>query len=523
MDSLTSSDATIDAIDSAVHIEPMDDANRRLLQKVRPPDWHNPTPSGRYNLVVIGSGTAGLVGAIGGAGLGAKVAIIEKHILGGDCLNWGCVPSKSIIRPARVISEIRRGREMGVHVPDGVEVDFGRVMQRMRDLRADIADDDSAARIQRENVELYFGAARFTGPNTIEVVEGGEVRTLEFAKALIAAGSKATVPPIEGLAEVGYLTNETLFQLTEQPRRLAVIGSGPIGSEMAHAFVRMGTEVTIVERADQILTREDKDAARIVQEAMVRDGVKLIFGASAKRAEKNATGKVVVYEQNGEEKRIEVDAILVAVGRSPNLSGLNLEAAGIEYHAKGVVVDDTLRTTNPNVYASGDIAQKYQFTHMADATSRMVLQNAMFPGPKKKLDSLIVPWCTFTDPEIAHVGMYEHDAAEKGIAVDTFVHHLSHVDRSRTDGHTDGFVKIHVKKGTDKILGATIVASEAGEIINLITLAMNANVGLGTIARMIFPYPVQSEAIKKIADKYNRTRLKPTVKSILQAWFRLCR
>ncbi|MEZ4836437.1 MAG: FAD-dependent oxidoreductase [Caldilineaceae bacterium] len=331
----------------------MDDANRRLLQKVRPPGWRNPTPSGRYNLVVIGSGTAGLVGAIGGAGLGAKVALIEKHILGGDCLNWGCVPSKSIIRPARIISEIRRGRDMGVHVPDGVDVDFGRVMQRMRELRAGIADDDSAARIQRENVELYFGAARFTGPDTIEVAEDGEIRTLQFAKAIIAAGSKATVPPIEGLAEVGYLTNETLFQLTERPRRLAVIGSGPIGSEMAHAFVRLGSEVTILERADQILTREDSGAARIVQEAMVRDGVKLIFGATAKRAETSEGGKVIIYEQDGAEKQIEVDAVLVAVGRSPNLNGLNLEAAGIEYHAKGVTVDETLRTTNPNVYASG--------------------------------------------------------------------------------------------------------------------------------------------------------------------------
>lgn len=504
----------------AVSIRPTDAANAELLRNVYPADWTNPTPSGRYNLVVIGSGTAGLVGAIGGAGLGAKVAMIEKGLVGGDCLNWGCVPSKSVIRPARIISEIRRGREMGVHVRGEVEVDFGRVMERMRQIRAAISYDDSVERVRREGVEFYRGLARFTGPDTIEVVDGEDRRTLTFAKALIATGSKAAIPAIEGIDEINYLTNETIFQLTELPRRLAVIGGGPIGAEMAHAFVRLGSEVSLFVRSEKILPREDRDAAEIVQRAMVHDGVNFHFKTAVKRFVPGAGGKVIHYEQGGAEKSLEVDAILIAIGRAPNVTGLNLEAAGVEYNDRGVVTDDTLRTTNPNIYASGDVAQKYQFTHVADATSRIVLQNALFPGPRKKVSNLVIPWSTFTDPEIAHVGLSEHEAKEKGICVNTLIHHLSHVDRSRTDGHTEGFVKIHLKPGTDQILGATIVASEAGEMINQITQAMVAGIGLRAIAAVIFPYPVQSEAIKKIADKYNRTRLTPVVKQLFQWWFR---
>jgi pyruvate/2-oxoglutarate dehydrogenase complex dihydrolipoamide dehydrogenase (E3) component len=502
-----------------VTIHPMDEHNRALLRNVRPANWRNPEPSGRYNLVVIGSGTAGLVGSIGGAGLGARVALIEKHMMGGDCLNWGCVPSKSVIRPARIMADLRRGRDMGIHIPEGVEVDFGQVMARMRQIRAAISHDDSVARVQGEGVELYLGAARFTGPDTIEVVDGDRRQTLHFAKALIATGSKATVAPIEGIHEIGYLTNETLFQLTELPRRLAVIGGGPIGVEMAQAFARLGSQVTLLQKADQILPREDKDAARIVQQAMVDDGVQLVVSANVNAVKRTEGGKLIHYEQGGESLTLEVDAILLSVGRSPAVSGLNLEAAGVEYNAKGVVVNDALQTTNPAIYASGDVAQPYQFTHVADATSRIVLQNALFPGPKKKLGDLVIPWCTFTDPEVAHVGMNEAEARAKGITVETLVHHLSHVDRSRTDGNTEGFVKIYVRQGTDKIVGATIVASEAGEMINILTLAIKAGAGLQTIATMIFPYPVQSEAIKKIADKYNRTRLTPLVRRLFKLWF----
>ncbi|MBI1294027.1 dihydrolipoyl dehydrogenase [bacterium] len=496
----------------------MDQYNQALLDNARPSSWQNPTPSGKYNLVVIGSGTAGLVSAIGAAGMGGKVALIEKRMMGGDCLNAGCVPSKSIIRSAKAIGEIRKADTMGIHVPEGVHVDFGGVMERMRRIRANISHDDSVQRVTNAGVELYFGAGRFTGPNTIEVVNGDQRQTLEFAKAVVATGSRPRPLPTPGAEEVGYLTNETLFELTEQPRRLAVIGSGPIGAEMAQTFARLGTEVTIIEIDSQILIREDQDAARIVQDSLVKDGIQLILNAKIQSMYKSDTGKVIVYEQNEERKTIEVDDLLVSIGRIPNVEGLNLEAAGVEYSNRGVTVDGTMRTSNPNVYAAGDIGIRYQFTHVADATARIVLQNALFPGPKKKADDLIVPWTTYTDPEIAHVGMYEHEAKAKGIAVKTFVQQLDTVDRAKADGETEGFVKIHVKEGTDKILGATIVASHAGEMISEITTAMVAGVGLQTIATVIHPYPTQTEAIKKIADQYNRTRLTPLVKRIFSTW-----
>jgi len=503
----------------SVQIHPMDEFNKEMLGNARPPGWQNPTPEGRYNLVVIGAGTAGIISALGAAGLGAKVAIVEKYLVGGDCLYAGCVPSKAIIRSAHVVGEIRRGREMGVHVDEeAIRVDFGEVMGRMRRIRAEISYDDAVQRFTREGVDVFLGGAHFTGANTIEVDDGDKKVTLHFKKAVICTGSNPRELPIPGLHEAGFLTNETLFQLTEQPRRMAVLGSGPIGSEMAQTFARLGTEVTILERMGQLLIREDPDAAKVVQTSMIEDGVRLVFNAEIQSVEVTPTGKLIHFLQEGEKRSCEVDAILVSVGRVPGLDGLNLEAAGIEYNERAVVTDDTLRTTNPNVYASGDVAQKYQFTHMADATSRIVLRNALFPGPKQKLDSLIVPWCTYTNPQIAHVGLYEKDAKEKGIAIDTFIKHFDDVDRSRTDGETEGFVKIHVKKGSDQILGATIVASEAGEMINEITTAMVGGLGLKTLSTVIHPYPVQSEAIKKIADMYNRTRLTPLVKRAFQLW-----
>ncbi len=507
-----------------VQVHPMDEHNKEMLGNARPIHWQNPTPSGRYNLVVIGAGTAGIISALGAAGLGAKVAIIEKYLVGGDCLYAGCVPSKAIIRSARVVGEIKRGHDMGVHVADAaVQINFGEVMQRMRQIRAEISYDDSVHRFTREGVDVYLGAAQFSGANSVTVDNGSGPVTLAFKKAVICTGSNPRELPIPGLQEAGFLTNETLFQLTEQPRRMAILGSGPIGSEMAQTFARLGTEVTIIERKGQILTREDPDAAKVVQDVMAEDGIQLCFDSTVQSVEMSATGKLIHFEQDGEARTCEVDAILVSAGRVPGLDGLNLEAAGIEYHERGVTTDDTLQTTNPNVYASGDVAQKYQFTHMADATSRLVLRNALFPGPKQKLGDLVVPWCTYTDPQIAHVGMYEHEAQAEGIAVDTFVQSFDDVDRPRTDGETEGFVKIHVKKGSDKILGATIVASEAGEMINEITTAMVGGLGLKTLATVIHPYPVQSEAIKKIADAYNRTRLTPLVKWFFQTWLKWTR
>lgn len=493
---------------------PKDEHNATLVSHVRPPDWKNPDPAPRYNLVVVGAGTAGLVSAAGAAGLGARVALVEKHLLGGDCLNVGCVPSKCVIRSSRVIEEVRMAPELSVHVPDGTKADFPAVMERMRRLRARISQHDSVHRFQQLGVDVFLGEGHFTGRDTIEV----DGKTLRFSKAVIATGARAAAPPIPGLAEAGYLTNETVFSLTERPGRLAVIGAGPIGSEMSQAFRRLGSEVWILEAQSHILTREDPDAAEIVQRVFVRDGVNLVLGCTILKVESRGAEKIIQFEGNGACSDLPVDEILVGVGRAPNVEGLNLEAAGVAYGNHGVQVNDFLQTTNSRIYAAGDISLPFKFTHTADATARIVIQNALFAG-RKKWSSLIIPWCTYTDPEIAHVGMYERDAVKNGIPIETFVRPLRDVDRAIADGEEEGFVKIHVKKGTDQILGATIVARHAGEMISEITLAMVGKIGLKTISNVIHPYPTQAEAIRQVADAYNRTRLTPGVKNLFTRWF----
>ncbi|MEM7034634.1 MAG: FAD-dependent oxidoreductase, partial [Chloroflexota bacterium] len=376
---------------------PQDQFNEKLISNVRPPDWQNPTPAPMYNLVVIGGGSAGLVAAVGAAGLGAKVAVIERDFIGGDCLNAGCVPSKTVIRSAKVLGELAKAAEFGVHVPDGTTVDFGAIMARMRRVRAEISDHDSAYRFKDLGIDLFLGSGKFTTPNTVDV----EGATLTFKKAVIATGGRPMHLPIPGLADVGYLTNLTVFQLTERPQRLAVIGAGPIGSELAQSFRRFGSDVTIFDIVPRLLGREDAQAADVMRDVFEKEGIQLALGAKTEKIEQTAEGKTIHYELDGIKHQTTVDEILVAAGRQPNLETLNLEAAGVDYHAKGVTVSDTLQTSNPNIYAAGDVAFKYQFTHTADATARIVLQNALFPGPNKSVKDLIVPWTTYTDPEVA--------------------------------------------------------------------------------------------------------------------------
>ncbi len=491
-------------------VVPRDEHNAELVENVRPPEWRNPAPAERYNVVVIGGGTAGLVTAAGAAGLGAKVALVERHLLGGDCLNVGCVPSKCIIRSSRAAADVREAARFGVRVPEGVRVDFPAVMERMRRLRAAISHHDAAARFRDMGVDVFLGEGRFTGPDTVEV--GGS--TLAFARAVIATGARAVRPPIDGLDEAGFLTNETVFSLTERPERLAVFGAGPLGCELAQAFQRLGSRVTIFEKTDHMLPREDPDAAAILARAFERDGVRVVTNATVKRVERDGDEKRVCADVHGEEQMLVVDEILVGAGRAPNVQGLNLEAAGVEYDDhKGVSVDDHLQTTNLRIYAAGDICLRYKFTHTADASARIVIQNALFWGRKKR-SALTIPWCTYTDPEIAHVGMYQKDARERGIEVETIVQPFADVDRAIADGEEEGLCKVHLREGSDEILGATIVARHAGEMISEITLAMVGEVGLGTIGDVIHPYPTQAEAIKHVADAYNRRRLTPLLKKL---------
>ncbi|MBL8045369.1 MAG: mercuric reductase [Anaerolineales bacterium] len=497
---------------------PNDSHNARWRENARPYTWVNPKPTGRYNMVVIGAGSAGLVVAAGTAGLGGKVALIEKHHMGGDCLNTGCLPSKTLLRPAHLIGEVRRAAEMGVQLPGGYHVDFPAVMERVRRVRADVSHVDSPERFRGLGADVFFGEARFTGPDTVEV--GGQ--TLRFGKATIATGSRAAVPPIPGLQEVGFITNETVFNLTELPPRLLVIGGGPIGCEMAQAFAAFGSAVTVIDLLPTILPRDDVDAAKVVRAALEKDGVRFELGVKPTQVQRRGENVEVTVERDGQTFTLAADAILVAAGRAPNVENLGLEAAGVEYTKRGITVNDQLQTSNPRVYAAGDVGYKYQFTHTADATARITIQNALFFG-RRKASSLIVPWATYTDPELAHVGLTEAEAVAQNIAVTPFIHHFKDLDRALADGEPEGFVKVLVKSGTDNIAGATIVARRAGDMISEISVAMAGKVGLTKLATVIHPYPTQAEGIKKVADAYNRTRLTPTVKQIfvqLLAWMR---
>lgn len=498
-------------------VQPLDEHNRRLLDNVHPDDWRNPPPHPRYDLVVIGAGTAGLVCAAGAAGLGASVALVERHLLGGDCLNTGCVPSKALIAASRVWHAVRNGEEMGAAPPIGTG-DFSRVMERMRRLRAEISVNDGAPRFRGLGVDVFLGNARFVAADAVQV-NGSR---LNFKRAVVATGARAAVPPIPGLAEAGYLTHETVFSLTTLPRRLAIIGAGPIGCELAQAFTRFGSQVTVFDVLPRVLPRDDDDAAALIASVLQRESVRLQLGAKIEEVQTKGQHKVVRFSGDPSSDRVAVDEVLVATGRVPNVEGFGLEAARIEFGRQGVKTDDHLRTTNRRVFACGDVASPLQFTHAADAQARLVLRNALFFG-RGRLSALLIPSCTFTSPEVAHVGLLPAAAKKGGVELQTIRVDLGDVDRARLDGETDGFLKVHVHAGTDKIAGATMVAAGAGDLIGELCLAMRAGVGLKTIADTVHPYPTQCEVVKKAADAWNRTRLTSRAKALFKARFRLLR
>jgi pyruvate/2-oxoglutarate dehydrogenase complex dihydrolipoamide dehydrogenase (E3) component len=504
--------------DGDVRVEPFDQFNRELVANVHPAGWVNPEPRKRYHLVVIGAGTAGLVTASIAAGLGARVALVERYLMGGDCLNVGCVPSKGIISAARswqTATESRR--RFGGPAVSGPG-DFGEVMARMRRLRARLSRVDGAPRYRDLGVDVFLGEGRFTGRDTVTV--GG--RPLRFRRAVIATGARAAMPPIPGLETTGYLTNETIFGLTELPRRLTVIGAGPIGCELAQAFARLGSAVTVIDGGAHILPREDADAAEIVERAMESHGVRLLHAATVVRAEARGGERVIHVQVAGRTEEIAGDELLVATGRAPNVEDLGLEAAGVASSRRGVGVNDRFRTSNPRIFAVGDICSKYQFTHAADATARLVVANALFFGlGGGKASRLVMPWATYTTPEVAHVGMTAADATAAGLRVQTITVPLHDVDRAVLDGQEDGFLRVLLKQGTDRILGATLVAEHAGDMIGEIALAITAGIGLGKIGSTIHPYPTQAEVFRKAADAWRRTKLTPSAKRAFRTFFRL--
>jgi pyruvate/2-oxoglutarate dehydrogenase complex dihydrolipoamide dehydrogenase (E3) component len=482
-----------------------DDIKREWIANVHPPNYVPPQPAERYNLVVIGGGPAGLVCAAGAAGLGAAVALVERGHMGGDCLNVGCVPSKALIHCARVAA-MQKGT-----ATDGTPASH--TLEHVRKLRAEISKADSVERFSKLGVHVFLGEGRFSGRNTIDV--GGV--TLKFARAAITVGSGPKIPDVPGLAEAGYETNLTIFERTTLPSRLCVIGGGPIGCELAQAFRRLGAEVTVLQSAARLLPRDDAKASALILARFEAEGVHVRLGAKVTKVSKGERDKTIEFEINGKRESLSCDTILVAAGRRVDTAALNLSAAGIQTDKNGIVVDDFLRTANRDVYAAGDCCSKWKFTHAADAMARMLIRNALFFG-RERASKLIVPWTTYTEPEIAQVGITADEAERAGAEILTV--EMKEVDRAALDGATEGFARLMIKRGSDKILGATLAAAHAGDLIATPALAMTHGLGASKLSSTIFPYPTQAEVWRKLGDAYNRTRLTPRAKRILGAVLR---
>jgi pyruvate/2-oxoglutarate dehydrogenase complex dihydrolipoamide dehydrogenase (E3) component len=474
-----------------------DDPRARWRQLVFPDDHVNPEPKRRYHLVVIGAGPAGLVVAIAAAGLGADVALVEREHMGGDCLNVGCVPSKGLLEAAHA------GQ------------DFASAFDWLRRVRADIAHHDSVERYRQAGVDVFLGEARFLDGSRVEVAG----KTLRGRRTVIATGARAAVPPIPGLAECDPLTNETVFELDSQPRRIAILGAGPIGCELAQGFAELGTDVELFEMAPHVLPREHPEAAAVVAERLEALGVRLHLATTVGEFRRTASGCRVAF---GVES-IEVDRVLVATGRRTNVEALDLDRAGVRVNEQGLVeVDARLRTTNRRIFAAGDVCSELQFTHHADAQARIVIQNALF-APTARADKLLVPRCTYTSPEVAQLGLLPSELDAAGTEYDRYRVDWSELDRGRTRPGHAGFAEILTVCNDDEILGATLVGEDAGELIAPVALAMSRGIGLGGIGGTVLPYPTRSEYLRKIADQYNRTRLTPLVASLMRGWLKIAR
>jgi pyruvate/2-oxoglutarate dehydrogenase complex dihydrolipoamide dehydrogenase (E3) component len=498
-------------------LTPVDEHNQLLLDNAHPLHWKNPVAAGtsaNYNLVVLGAGTAGLVAAAGAAGLGARVALIERDLMGGDCLNYGCVPSKALLRSARAAYDVGTSDKFGVHLTSSPRIEFGEAMARLRRLRSQISFHDSAQRFAGLGVEVFFGAARFVAKNVVEV-DGAH---LTFQKAILATGARPATLAVPGLAETGFLTNETVFSLMRLPASLAVIGAGPVGCELAQAFRRFGAEVSVVSLDGRLLPRDDPDASVLLAQQFECEGIRMFLGAQIRRVARAGAGKAIVFERGNGVEQIAAEEILLAVGRTPNIDGLELEAAGIRYTDHGVVVDDGLRTSNARVYAAGDVCSSYKFTHAAEATARVALQNALF-FRRKKASKLVIPWCTYTDPEVAHVGITFREAAQRGPEIETATLNFADNDRATVDGDTEGFLRIHSQKRSGRILGATVVGRHAGEIIGELVLAIGKKMRVADLSALIHPYPTQADIITRAGDSAFRERLKPWMKNLLIRYF----
>lgn len=468
---------------------------------------------GEYNVVVLGAGTAGLVTAGGTAGLGGRVALVERDRMGGDCLNTGCVPSKALIASARAAHVIRHAERWGLRGREP-ELSFAAVMDRVRERRAVIAPHDSQERFESLGVDVFRGSARFLSPREVEV-DGTRLRGRHF---VIATGSRAALPPVEGLADARPFTNETIFDdLRARPDGLIVLGGGPIGCELGQAFARLGVTVTILEVLPRILDKEDDDVAAVVRRSLEADGVRVRTSVRVRRVRRQ-DGRVRL-EVEGERgvETLEAEALLVAAGRRPNVDGLGLDAAGVAFDKKGVTVDAHLRTSQPHIFAAGDVTGSFQFTHLADHHARVVVRNILLPYGQAKVDTRVLPWVTFTAPEVGRVGLGEAQARAAGTPHAVWRQPLAELDRAVVESETEGFVKVLTAEGSDRILGAAVVAERGGDLVHSYALAMKAGVGLKALSGMIHAYPTYAEVVRRTGDQYQKSRLTPMARAVF-AW-----
>lgn len=494
---------------------------RRLYAK-----WQRPARFDR-NLIVIGAGAGGLVSAYIGAAVKAKVTLIEAHKMGGDCLNYGCVPSKALIKSAKLANQIRHGEHYGLNV-GAPDFSFRKVMARVHDVIRTVAPHDSAERFTGLGVEVLHGYARITDPWTVEIkLNNGTIQTLTTRSIIIATGAAPFIPPLPGLNEVGYVTSDTLWdefaKLDVPPKRLVVLGGGPIGCELAQSFARLGSHVTQIEKGTRIMAREDSEVSELAREALSANGVDVLTDHTAVRCEREGDHKYIVVEHNGQSRRIEFDQLLCAVGRSARLTGFGLEELGIPTQ-RTVTTNDYLETLYPNIFAAGDVAGPYQFTHTASHQAWYAAVNALFGDFKKfKVDYSVIPWSTFIDPEVARVGLNEQEAREQGVAYEVTRYGIDDLDRAIADGTAHGFVKVLTVPGKDKILGVTIVGEHAGDLLAEFVLAMKHGLGLNKILGTIHTYPTLSEANKYAAGEWKRAHAPQRILAWLEryhAWKR---
>jgi pyruvate/2-oxoglutarate dehydrogenase complex dihydrolipoamide dehydrogenase (E3) component len=455
-----------------------------------------------YDAVAIGGGAAGLTTSGIAANFGAKTLMIEKERLGGDCTWTGCVPSKTIIKAASVVHQMKQGNKYGLDI-SGETIDTTRVMKHVDDIRNEVYEDADKPEIFEDmGIEVVSGDASFIDEHTLKIVRSdGVIREVTSRYFFICTGAKAFVPPIPGVDEVDYLTNESLFEIEKLPGSLIIVGAGPIGTEMAQSFQRLGTRVEVLDMAPGILMNDHPELTSILKESLEKEGVTYHLEAGVKKLEKNGAGVKVTFEQNGEQKSIEGDSILLATGRRANINTLNLDAAGVEYTKMGVTVNDKCRTNQKHIYAVGDVTGRYQFTHMSEHMAKVATTNALIKVPMK-IDSKHVPWVTYTEPELGHVGATEKELKEKGVKFVVYRFPFSKIDRAITDGATTGMIQVYAKKWSGKILGASVLGAHAGEMISQYALAMRNGISLRDFADTIHPYPSYALGARRAADQW---------------------